>query len=118
MKTLYAACLSRLGLTQAGAASLHGVRPDTVKNWAVGRRGVPQSAWDDLREYEAQIVDASECLRGEWELAGSPPFEIDDSEADGLPLMAMADLVLNSDGPVHVGQTAATQAARQARRPN
>lgn len=118
MRTLYAACLSRLGLTQAGAAALHGVRPDTVKNWTVGRRGVQQSAWDDLRALEASIVDRSEAMRETWEAAGSPPIEIDDSEADHAMLMAAADFVLTGEGPVHVGQTAATQAARQARRPN
>lgn len=118
MKTLYAACLSRLGLSQSGAAALHNVRLDTVKSWSSGRNRVPQGAWDDLRELEAQIVDRSEGIREAWQAQGSPPIEIDDSEADDLALMAAADLVLSSDGPVHVGQTAATLAARQARRPN
>ena len=118
MKTLYAACLSRLGLTQAEAASLHDVRPDTVKNWSVGRRNPPQTAWDELRDYEARIVDASEEMRERWEQAGSPPIEIDDIEADGVALMAAADFVLASGGPVRVGQSNATQLARQARRPN
>lgn len=116
MKTLYSACLSRIGLTQAGAATLHGVRPDTVKNWAVGRRGVPQSAWDDLRAYSAQIEDAADAMLEAWDNAGSPPIEIDDSEADGPALMTAAALVLATDGPVHVGQTDATRMARQARR--
>lgn len=118
MKTLYAACLSRLGLTQVEAAVLHGVRPDTVKNWAVGRRTVPQPAWDDLRALEEAIVDRSEAMREIWDAAGSPSIEIDDSEADAAMLMAAADLILTSEGPVFVGQTATTQAARQARRPN
>lgn len=118
MKTIYAACLSRLGLTQAEAAALHGARPDTVKNWAVGRRGVPQSAWDDLRGVEAAIVDRSEAMREIWEEQGSQPLEMDDIEGDAAMRMAAADLILTSEGPVFVGQTAATQAARQARRPN
>jgi hypothetical protein len=53
-----------------------------------------------------------------WVEAGSPPIEIDDSEADGVALMAAADFVLSSDATVHVGPTAATSLARQARRPN
>lgn len=118
MKTLYAACLSRLGLSQSGAASLHGVGLSTVKQWCAGRSVPPQGIWDELRELEAQIVDASEELRERWEAAGSPPIELDDSEAGHLPLMAAADLVLTTEGPVTVGRTAATQAARQARRPN
>lgn len=118
MKSLYSACLSRLGLTQTGAAELHGVRLDTVKSWCAVRNRIPAGAWDDLRAYEGQIIDGSEALRERWEAAGSPPLEIDDSEADGAGVMAMADFVMGCDAPVHIGQTAATLAARQARRPN
>lgn len=118
MKTLYAACLSRLGLSQSGAAALHNVRLDTVKSWSSGRNRVPQGAWDDLRELEAQIVDRSEGIREAWQAQGSPPIEIDDSDGDSVTRMAVADFVLSSKGPVHVGRTDATQAARQARRPN
>src|SRR3546814_12275198 len=67
MKTIYAACLSRLGLSLAGAAQLHGIRVDTVKNWSVGRRTVTAGAWDELRAYEAQIVDRAEAIRALWE---------------------------------------------------
>ena len=63
MKTLYAACLSRLGLSQAAAAALHGVRLDTVKSWSAGRNPVPDGAWDDLRSLEGEIVDRSETIR-------------------------------------------------------
>lgn len=118
MKTVYAACLARLGLSQPEAAELHSVRLDTVKSWSQGRRTVPQGAWDELRAYETQIVDAAEGIRGSWENAGSPAIEIDDSEADGIALMAAADFILSSEGSVHIGQTDATRAARQARRPN
>lgn len=118
MKSLYAACLSRLGLSQAGAASLHGVRLDTVKSWSVGRNPVPQGAWDDLRAYSDMIADRADAMLETWEDQGSPPIEIDPSEADGPMMMAAADFVLSSAGPVHVGRTAATQIARQARRPN
>jgi len=118
MKTLYAACISRLGLSQAQAAVLHNVRIDTVKSWASGRNRVPAGAWDDLRAHEAAIVDRSEAMREAWTAAGSPPLEINDAEAGGAALMAMADFVLGDDAPVTIGQTAATQMARQARRPN
>lgn len=118
MKTLYAACLSRLGLSLAEAAQLHEVRIDTVKSWSAGRNGVPPGAWEELRELESQIVDASEELREQWEAQGSPPIDLDDSEAGHLPLMAAADLVLTTNAEVRVGQSPATRVARRARRPN
>lgn len=97
MKTLYAACLARLGLSQSEAASLHGSRLDTVKNWAVGRRTVPAGAWADLRAYEARIIDRSEAIREAWEDAG----EIRDMElqthGDPIALMAAADFLLSTD---------------------
>ena len=118
MKTLSAACLSRLGLAQTEAAGLHGVRLDTVKSWSSGRNRVPQGAWDDLREYEAQIVDLAEEMRERWETSGSPPVEIDDSETGDIGIMALADFVLGVDASVSIGPSAATALARQARRPN
>jgi hypothetical protein len=118
MKTLYAACLSRLGLSQSEAATLHGVRLDTVKSWSVGRNAVPQGAWDELRAVEARIADRADTMLEARDDAGSPPIEIDTSDADHTAMMAAADFVLASHGPVHVGATAATRMARQARRPN
>ena len=118
MKTLYAACLNRLGLSQPEAASLHAVRLDTIKSWSAGRNPVPQGAWDDLREYEAGIIDGAEAFREAWDSAGQPPIEINNEETGGIALMALADFVLNSTGPVTIGVTRATQMARQARRPN
>lgn len=118
MKTLYAACLTRLGLSQSEAAKLHGVRLDTVKSWSSGRNPAPHGVWDDLRAHETRIVDGSEVMREGWEEAGSPPIEINDAEADDLALMAAADFVLSCEGPIHVGETPATRLARQARRPN
>lgn len=118
MRTVYAACLSRLGLSQAEAAALHGVRPDTVKSWSAGRNPVPEGAWNDLRGYEGQLAERSDVMLEAWEANDCPPIEIDASEANRLTLMAAADFVLTADGPVHIGRTAATQLARQARRPN
>ncbi len=116
MKTLYAACLARLGLSQFEAARLHDVRLDTVKSWSSGRSPPPPDVFDDLRGIESQIVDASEALREVW--ADAATIEIDDSEAGDLPLMAAADFVLNTDAPIETGRTRATALARQARRPN
>lgn len=65
MKTIYAACLSRLGLSQAMAADLHGVRLDTVKSWSCGRRTVPEGVYDNLRALEAEIQDAA-CGGDSW----------------------------------------------------
>jgi len=118
VKTLYAACLSRLGLSQIEAARLHNVSINTVKSWSAGRNGVPQGIWDELRGYESQIIDGAEELRERWQDAGSPPVEINDAESEGVSLMALADFVLASECEVHVGETAATRLARQARRPN
>ncbi|QIG79975.1 helix-turn-helix domain-containing protein [Stakelama tenebrarum] len=100
MKTIYAACLSRLGLSQSEAASRHGVRIDTVKSWSAGRNPVPQGAWDDLRAYEAQIVDRSEGIREAWESNGEIR-EIVATWQDARGLMALADFVLNA--PVRPG---------------
>ena len=118
MKTLYAACLSRLGLSLAEAAALHGVRLDTVKSWSAGRNTVPQGAWDELRSLEVAIVDGGEQFREKWQIAGQPAIEINDNEGSGTAMMAAADFVLNSSGPITVGVTRSTQLARQARRPN
>lgn len=96
MKTLYAACLSRLGLTQSEAAKLHGnVRIDTVKSWSSGRNRVPEGAWEDLRDYEAKIVDRSEATREAWKDAGEPLI-VEARIADHLGLMAYADFILTS----------------------
>lgn len=113
MKTLYAACLSRLGLSQTEAASLHSVRLDTVKSWSSGRNTPPPGAFDDLREYEAGIVSDAEAL---FEQAEPEQIEIDDSEAGRRALMVAADFVLNSSAPVVVGRSTAARIARMARK--
>lgn len=104
MKTLYAACLSRLGLSQSEAASWHGVRLDTVKSWSAGRNPVPDGAWADLRGYEAKIVDRSEAIREAWEDAGEIR-DIDATVADRLGLMALADFVLTADATPPISVT-------------
>lgn len=96
MKTIYAACLSRLGLSQAGAAALHGVRIDTVKSWSSGRNPVPPGAWSDLRGYEDQIIERSETIREIWEDNGEPG-ELVARWADEKGLMALADFILGGN---------------------
>lgn len=113
--TLYAACLSRLGLSQAEAAALHGNSLATIKARCQGKIGVPQGCWDELRAYEARIVEAADEMLATWDAHGQPPIEINSNTPPGLPLMAMADFVLSSDGPVTIGETAATAAAKRAR---
>jgi hypothetical protein len=116
MRTIYAACLSRLGLSQAEAAALHKVRIDTVKSWSAGRNPVPQGAWDDLRGVADALDEGALELLDRWDAAGQPPIEINDSEAGGRALMAAAEFVLASSGPVRIGQTPATSDARRLRR--
>ncbi|MFN3469959.1 MAG: helix-turn-helix domain-containing protein [Novosphingobium sp.] len=95
MKTLYAACLCRLGLSQAEAAALHSVRLDTVKSWSSGRNRVPDGAWEDLRDLEAKIVNQSEAVRELWEDNGEP-LQISPNARDKQSLMALADFVLTT----------------------
>jgi hypothetical protein len=98
VKNLYAACLSRLGLSQTEAAALHGVRLDTVKSWSGGRNQVPNGAWQNLRDYEAAIVDRSEAIREEWEDAGEiRDIDITLSSDDPQNLMALADFLLTTN---------------------
>jgi hypothetical protein len=85
--TLYAACLSRLGLSQARAAELHGVRLDTVKNWSSGRRAVPPGAWDDLRDHARKLQKRVDDITAAQEL---PPL------SDPLTLTAAAEVVLRA----------------------
>jgi hypothetical protein len=98
MKTLYATCLSRLGLSQAEAVSLHNLGANglsTVKQWASGRRKPPPGIWDELRNYEARIVDRSEAAREAWQEAGEPLL-VEAVFADDLALMGYADFVLTA----------------------
>jgi len=96
MKTLYAACIARLGLSLPGAAQLHNVRLDTVKSWSAGRNPVPEGAWSELRAYEAAIVDRSEAIREAWEDAGEIR-DIEATVADHAGMMALADFFLTTE---------------------
>ena len=102
MKTLYAACLSRLGLSQSEAAALHGVGLQSVKNWCAGRSAVPDGLWADLRGYEQRIVDRSEALREAWEDAGEVRDVDVKVNGDPTNLMAAADFLLSTDADLPV----------------
>lgn len=97
MKTLYAACLARLGLSQAEAAQLHSARLDSVKSWSQGRRNPPDGAWADLRRYEIQIVDRAEAMRETWEDAGELRDVTIVTDGSAVDLMAAADFLLSMD---------------------
>lgn len=60
MKTLYAACLRNLGLSQEDAALVHAkygkeVRRDTINSWSSGRREAPLGAYRDLQAFAAEM---------------------------------------------------------------
>jgi hypothetical protein len=37
-----------------------------IKSWSTGCSCVPDEAWEDLRDYEAKIIDSSEQVREMW----------------------------------------------------
>lgn len=94
MKTLFAACLSRLGLSQSQAADYLGPSINTIKSWSSGRNPVPKGIWDELRQYEAKIIDRSETIREIWEDAGEPETIAPQYENE-IALIAMADFILS-----------------------
>lgn len=102
MKSLYAACLSRLGLTIEEARHVHSqygvpARLDTIKHWSAGRRTPPPGIWADLRAYEAKIIDRSEAIREAWEDAGEIRVVDIQTHEDPVALMAAADFLLSTD---------------------
>jgi hypothetical protein len=87
--TPYRLLLSRVGLSQADAAALHGVRLDTVKSWCAGRNPAPAGVIADLRAlYAAQRRSADQALA----LAAEAPdgaeielgYAVDDAEAKAI----------------------------------
>ena len=92
--TIYAACLRRLGLSQAEAARLHGVRLDTVKSWGSGRNRPPQGVWDDLRTVEAESRAIAAGLAASYD--GADELRLVDSEDDARELAAIAGYLLST----------------------
>ena len=85
----YRLLLSRVGLSQADAASLHQVRLDTIKSWCAGRARAPAGVISELRAlYGRQKRAAAEALQmiaerpevGQIELG----YAVDDAEAEGM----------------------------------
>jgi hypothetical protein len=127
--TPYRLLLSRVGLSQADASALHGVRLDTVKSWCAGRNPAPAGVIADLRAlYAFQRRAADEALA----LAGKAPdgaeieisYAVDDAEAlaIGWPCAAaqhasLGMVVARLARPVRLvprGTTLATAAAADA----
>ncbi|MCA3359227.1 MAG: hypothetical protein ING02_14620 [Roseomonas sp.] len=124
--TPYRLLLSRVGLSQADAATLHQVRLDTIKSWCAGRARAPVGVIAELRTlYARQKKAAAEALEmiserpevGQIELG----YAVDDHEAAGMgwPCAAaqwtsLGMVVAACDRPVSLvprGTTMATAAA-------
>lgn len=132
--TPYSLLRQACGLSQSEAASLRGVRVDTVKSWDTGRRDAPDQAIEQLRNLYGLIVEKSGQIadhindfvasRGEALESIEVGYPADDHEAQalGLPCVgawrAMAGMVL-VELTVNVklvprGSTVATAAAMDA----
>lgn len=128
--TPYRLLLSRVGLSQADAATLHQVRLDTVKSWCAGRRGAPPGALTELRAlYARQKKASAEALEiiaerpkvGQIELG----YAVDDAEAQtmGWPCASaqwasLGMIAAGTDRQITLaprGTTVATAAAADAR---
>lgn len=92
-RTIYSACLARLGLSQSEAADLHGVRLDTVKSWSSGRNPVPDRIFDELRAYSDQVVERSDSMLALWHRERPDEVELN-VVAEPAAILAAADFVL------------------------
>lgn len=128
--TPYRLLLSRVGLSQADAATLHQVRLDTVKSWCAGRSRAPAGVIAELRAlYARQKQAAAEALEmiaerpevGQIELG----YAVDDHEAQtmGWPCASaqwasLGMIAAGTDRQITLvprGTTMATAAAADAR---
>lgn len=126
MKTVYAAALSRLCLSQAEAAELHDVRIDTVKSWSSGRARVPPGAWDDLRavavaararlEYMEELHSAAMATMPNSARDGHMTVEVDLECAGPEGRIAAADFALALPSGSRVENKGAAAAAARAAR--
>ncbi|MFN7305714.1 MAG: hypothetical protein ACK5TQ_03935 [Acetobacteraceae bacterium] len=87
--TPYRLLLSRVGLSQADAATLHQVRLDTIKSWCAGRARAPVGVIAELRTlYKRQKTAAAEALQMVAERPEVSQIElgyaVDDHEAEGM----------------------------------
>lgn len=60
MTTLYALALAACGLSDGGAARLHDVRADTVKDWRTGRRIAPPHALATIHEFADRLTEEAD----------------------------------------------------------
>lgn len=87
--TPYRLLLSRVGLSQADAATMHQVRLDTVKSWCAGRNRAPAGVMAELRRlYARQKQAAQEALEAISGFADANTIElgyaVDDAEAQSM----------------------------------
>lgn len=117
-KTLFSACLERVGLTREQAAAYLNIPAYTIKKMCNGSKIVPQGVWDDLRRRQIEIVDGSEELLERWEQSRATRLTINDDEAGDPAILAAADFVLSVDAGVEIEMVSAERvaAARRARR--
>lgn len=128
--TPYRLLLSRVGLSQADAATLHQVRLDTIKSWCAGRARAPSGVIAELRAlHSRQKHAANQALQmiterpevGQIELG----YAVDDAEAQtmGWPCASaqwasLGMIVAGTDKQITLaprGTTVATAAAADAR---
>lgn len=87
--TPYRLLLSRVGLSQADATTMHQVRLDTVKSWCAGRNRAPAGVMAELRGlYARQKQAAQEALEAISGFADVNTIElgyaVDDAEAQSM----------------------------------
>lgn len=89
----FSALLSLCGLSQAEAAEILSVRPDTVHKWVAGTTTPPEGIWYELATIAANTLDIG--TRGEGKLPEKPTPDMRLPNPDGLPdgLVAMATAI-------------------------
>lgn len=97
-KTLYAATLAHVGMSQSDAQEFHGItRPQTIGDWAMGRRPVPDGAWAELISYSKQIDARVAEVGAAWEAAGRP-MDFGTSELNAVDMQALVRYITASGG--------------------
>ena len=102
MRTIYAACLSRVGLSVSEAANRLRIPTRKLKAWRDGSAAVPQKAWDDLRQYEVEISDEYYRILDDAASQTTEETAMVDAAPSALSATAIAILILESTGKVSV----------------
>lgn len=130
MTTVFALLSDRCGLSIRGAASLLGVREDTVKSWRAGRNGAPPAVIGQMRALYTRMERAA--VEAAAQIAQTPAAEIemglasDDHEAQslgwpcvGVHAAVLGLVVARTSQPVRIvprGSTTASAASAEAHR--